>query len=243
MPYKSEKLKIAGTKQDRRIKISDDKKKEIIALKGKISQRKCAELFGISRRSVVFLWFPERLEQNKQRRQERGGWRQYYNKKEWAETMKEHRHYKQEVYLVRRNKRWAHLFKNTDVFYTRIEGHSGLSAIHSYASSIGVKIKLTPGVWFNTKTEQAEKLYKIEIIERRTLNELLENEAKINKEKEQKEIARRARVQANRERREAKKEKIIALRCQNKKIQEIADIMGCSKQYISYVLCKKRREA
>jgi hypothetical protein len=38
---------------------------------------------------------PEKLEECKQRREERGGWRQYYKGgEEWAETMREHRNYK-----------------------------------------------------------------------------------------------------------------------------------------------------
>lgn len=98
MPYKSEKIIIAGSKHDKRCKLTDSQKNEIIALRGTMSQRECAEKFRVSRRTVQFLWFPEKLIANKQRRQERGGWRQYYNKTEWAETMREHRRYKQELY-------------------------------------------------------------------------------------------------------------------------------------------------
>lgn len=99
MPYKSEKIKIEHTRHDRRCKLTDDQKDQIISLRGEISQRKCAEQFNVSHRTIVFLWFPERLERNKQCRQERGGWKQYYKKEERRETMKEHRHYKQELYL------------------------------------------------------------------------------------------------------------------------------------------------
>ena len=98
MPFKSEKINIANTKHDRRCKLTNAQKDQIIALRGIISQRKCAEKFGVSRRTVIFLWYPERLEANKQRRQERGGWKQYYNKENWAVTMRTHRRYKQELY-------------------------------------------------------------------------------------------------------------------------------------------------
>ena len=98
MPFKSEKIVIAGSEHDRRCKLTDVQKDQIIALRGTISQRKCAEQFGVSRRTVQFLWYPEKLEANKQARQARGGWKQYYNKTNWAETMREHRRYKQELY-------------------------------------------------------------------------------------------------------------------------------------------------
>ena len=99
MPYKSETIKIEGTKFDRRIKLTQEQRDKIADLKGKISRRLCADTFGVSKRTIDFIWHPERLERNKQLRQERGGWKQYYNKDEWRECMKEHRHYKQELYL------------------------------------------------------------------------------------------------------------------------------------------------
>ena len=99
MPFKSEKINIANSEHDRRCKLTDVQKDQIIALRGTISQRKCAEKFGVSRRTVQFLWWPEKLQANKQRRQERGGWKQYYNKTNWARTMREHRRYKQDLHL------------------------------------------------------------------------------------------------------------------------------------------------
>ena len=83
MPYKSEKLiKLGGTSLDRRRKLSDEDRDKVIALKGNVSQRKCAEIFGISRRLVQFLWMPEK------------------HKEKHRESMKRTRHYKQEIYLV-----------------------------------------------------------------------------------------------------------------------------------------------
>lgn len=82
MPYKSEKIKIEGTEYDRRRKLTDEQKDQIIALRGTISQRKCAEMFKVSKRTIVFLWYPEKQQANKQRRLERGRWRQYYRKEE-----------------------------------------------------------------------------------------------------------------------------------------------------------------
>lgn len=99
MPYKSEKIKIEHTDKDRRIKLTDEQKDKIIALRGILSCHKVSEIFNVCRRTIQFLWYPERLERNKQKRQERGGWGQYYDKNKWKETMKEHRHYKQKIYL------------------------------------------------------------------------------------------------------------------------------------------------
>jgi len=100
MPYKSEKIiKLAGTSKDRRRKLSDEQKDEIAALKGTMSQKKCAEKFNVSRRMIQFIWDPDKHERNLQCRQKRGGSKQYYDKKKNTECMKRHRHYKQEIYL------------------------------------------------------------------------------------------------------------------------------------------------
>ena len=99
MPFKSEKIKIEGTKFDRRIKLTQEQKDQIADLKGKISRIACANQFGVSKRTIDFIWYPERLERNKQLRQERGGSKQYYDRVKWAEQMKEHRDYKQDLYL------------------------------------------------------------------------------------------------------------------------------------------------
>ena len=74
MPYKSEKIiKLAGTSKDRRRKLSDEQKDEIAALKGTISQRECAKRYGVSRRTIQFIWDPDKHKRNLQCRQERGG--------------------------------------------------------------------------------------------------------------------------------------------------------------------------
>tara|TARA_R110000868_G_scaffold141488_1_gene358056 strand:+ start:387 stop:698 length:312 start_codon:yes stop_codon:yes gene_type:complete len=97
MPYKSEKIKIEGGKYDRRIKLSPEEKEEIHLNALNLSQRFLAEKYGVSRRTIQFILDPSKLEENLKRRKERGGSKQYYNKEEWAETMKEHRNYKQNL--------------------------------------------------------------------------------------------------------------------------------------------------
>lgn len=99
MPYKSQKIKIAGTKYDRRIKLTPEQKEEIFQNKDGLSQRALAKAYGVSRRTIQFILHPKKLEENKKRREERGGWTQYYDPSTWPETMKEHRRYKQDLKL------------------------------------------------------------------------------------------------------------------------------------------------
>jgi len=83
-----------GKKYDKRRKLTDEQRDEIVALKGKVSQRKLAAMYDVSRRLIGFIHNPESAARNYQRRVEAGGSKQYYNKDTWAETMKKHRHYK-----------------------------------------------------------------------------------------------------------------------------------------------------
>jgi hypothetical protein len=60
--------------------------------------RPLAKQFGVSRTTIQIIVKPERAEAVKKRIKDH--WRDYRpSKEEWAETMKEHRHYKQELYL------------------------------------------------------------------------------------------------------------------------------------------------
>lgn len=101
MPYKSEKIKIEGTKLDRRRKLTEDQKAYIRWLREEegLSQRKLAAMFGVSRRLITYILDPEKEKRSKailkQHRQE--GWYKY-TKEQWAETMKEHRHYKEQLH-------------------------------------------------------------------------------------------------------------------------------------------------
>lgn len=99
MPYKSEKLKLSET-QDRRRKLTNDQKEEIkrIYESGVCGTRPLAKQFGVSRSTIQVIVNPA----IKQRRHDyiANNWRKYRpTKEEWAETIKEHRHYKQELYL------------------------------------------------------------------------------------------------------------------------------------------------
>jgi hypothetical protein len=97
MPYKSAKIKIEGGQYDRRVKLTPEQKSEIHKNVLGLSQRELARIWNVSRRTIQFILHPEKLEENKKRRAERGGWKQYYDSDLWAETMKEHRRYKQKL--------------------------------------------------------------------------------------------------------------------------------------------------
>lgn len=104
MPYKSEKIKIEGTKFDRRKKLDDEDKKLIKWLREeeKISYQKLANQFNVSKRLIIFICKPETLEACKKRRKERGGSKIYYKKEEQTEAVREHRRYKQKLFLEKK---------------------------------------------------------------------------------------------------------------------------------------------
>ena len=98
MPYKHINYKIPK-ELDRRCKLSNDDRETIRSLKDKYSQRQLAKMFDVSRRLIQFILYPDKYKENLERRKERGGSKQYYDKDKWRNTMKEHRSYKQELYL------------------------------------------------------------------------------------------------------------------------------------------------
>jgi ribosome-binding protein aMBF1 (putative translation factor) len=101
MPYKSEKIKIEGTTLDRRRKLTEDQKEYIRWLREEegLSQRKLAAMFGVSRRLITFILDPEKEKRSKERgKQLRKEGRYRYTKEQWADVMKEHRHYKEKLH-------------------------------------------------------------------------------------------------------------------------------------------------
>ena len=100
MPYLSEKIKIEGTKFDRRRKLTEEDKKKIRELSSAgISQRRLASIYKVDRRLISFILNPSALEENLKRREERGGSKIYYDKKKHAVYVKLHRRYKQDLKL------------------------------------------------------------------------------------------------------------------------------------------------
>ena len=98
MPYKSEKIKIAGTKHDRRKKLTDDQKAYIRWLREEeqLSYNQLARQFGVSKRLIIFICKPDIMERERERyKQYKKEGRYKPTKEEWAETMREHRRYKE----------------------------------------------------------------------------------------------------------------------------------------------------
>ena len=101
MPYKSEKIKIEGTKLDRRRKLTESQKDDVRRLREEegLSQRQLAAMFGVSRRLITYILDPEKEKRSKAiQKQHRQEGRYKYTKEEWAEVMKEHRHYKEKLH-------------------------------------------------------------------------------------------------------------------------------------------------
>ena len=102
MPYKSEKIKLSK-EQDRRIKLTDKQRSEIKDkyATGFYSQRALATEYNVSRRLIQFILDDEKAkiaaEQLKIRKSDG---RYKPTKEEWAETMREHRRYKQNLMLM-----------------------------------------------------------------------------------------------------------------------------------------------
>ena len=99
MPRLTDSLPLESKFLDRRIKLLPCQKEMVkwwYDNKG-LGIRELAKMFHVSRRSIQFILFPERLKRNKELRADRGGSKVYYNKDKWREEMKEHRNWKKEV--------------------------------------------------------------------------------------------------------------------------------------------------
>ena len=99
MPYKSAKIKLDPS-QDRRRKLTDEQKEEIRAIyaTGVCGMRPLAKQFGVSRSLIQIIVNEKRAESVKQRMKEH--WRDYKKPNdEWAATVREHRRYKQQLYI------------------------------------------------------------------------------------------------------------------------------------------------
>lgn len=101
MPYKFETQHLKRRKEDdSRIKLTDNDKTEIRKLysTGMFSQRKLAEMFNVSRRSIQFILSPEKLKENYKQRLQRGKDGRYYDKEKQKEYMRKYRHEKKALY-------------------------------------------------------------------------------------------------------------------------------------------------
>jgi ribosomal protein L16/L10AE len=100
MPYKHTE-KLIPKKHDKRVKLTDQDRIEIRDLYAAdvMSQRELAKAYGVSRRLIVFVIYPERMEANYANRIANGGSKQYYVKEKHTIAMRTHRKHKQDLYL------------------------------------------------------------------------------------------------------------------------------------------------
>lgn len=99
MPYISESIRLQGL-QDRRRKLTDEQKEEIREMyaTGNWSLNKLGAAFGVSKKTVLLLVNPDSAEKAKEYRKE--NWREFQPTKEQrTKTTREHRRYKQSLYL------------------------------------------------------------------------------------------------------------------------------------------------
>ena len=102
MPYKSEKIKLSK-EQDRRIKLTDEQRSAIRDkyATGLYSQRALASEYNVSRRLIQFILDDEKAKRAAEQLKDRKADGRYKpTKEEWAATMREHRHYKQNLMLM-----------------------------------------------------------------------------------------------------------------------------------------------
>lgn len=88
-----------GRKHDRRIKITDKMREDIKILRNKgLTFQKIADKMEISKRSVIFIIYPEKYEIAKEQFRNRRIDGRYYDKDKWREVMREHRNYKKQLF-------------------------------------------------------------------------------------------------------------------------------------------------
>ena len=85
MPYKSEKIKIANTKFDRRIKLTELQRADIRSNFGGLSMRKLALMYNVDRKTIAYIMYPERYEKSLKDSKERNAGGKYYSKEKQRE--------------------------------------------------------------------------------------------------------------------------------------------------------------
>lgn len=99
MPYKSESIRLQGL-QDRRRKLTDEQKSKIKEMyaTGEWSLNKLAVQFSVSKKTILLLVNPNSADRAKEYRKE--NWREFQKpKEERTRATREHRRYKQALYL------------------------------------------------------------------------------------------------------------------------------------------------
>jgi hypothetical protein len=100
MPYKCEKDNIP-TQLKRSSKLSEDDKEEMRRLRqlshSDWSYNALGREFGVSKRTAYWVINPDKQKENYQKRVERGGSKQYYDREKHTNAMRDHRKYKKQL--------------------------------------------------------------------------------------------------------------------------------------------------
>jgi hypothetical protein len=92
MPYITEAISIDCPFMDKRTKLLPCQREMIVHYSNQgVSGHKLAKMFNVSRRSIQFILNPDALKNNRERREERGGWKQYYDRQKNNDYQKTHR--------------------------------------------------------------------------------------------------------------------------------------------------------
>ena len=100
MPYRFEQIPISNEKLDRRVKLTEEDKKNIVDeyRGGAISINALARKYNVSKRLIQFTLFPERKEKARKDYLERRKDGRYYDKDKHTEHTRNHRNYKKELW-------------------------------------------------------------------------------------------------------------------------------------------------
>lgn len=100
MPSKTDKIAIESSFLKRSSKLIPCQKEMIKWWKenSDMSINSIAKMFKVSKRTIQFILYPERLELNKFHRETRGGSNAYYVKKDHTKSVREHRQYKKDLF-------------------------------------------------------------------------------------------------------------------------------------------------
>lgn len=98
MPRKSDVIPINNETLDRRVKLTAQDKIEIQINVLSLSQSELARKYNVSKRTIQFILDPQKKLENIQRRKERGGYKQYYDKEKNTIAQREHRDYKKQLF-------------------------------------------------------------------------------------------------------------------------------------------------
>lgn len=100
MPRKTDSIPINNEKLDKRVKLTEVDKENIVKEyeSGEISINGLARKYNVNKRLIQFILFPKRQEKARELYKERRKDGRYYDKEKHRESTKKHRDYKKELF-------------------------------------------------------------------------------------------------------------------------------------------------